>query len=55
MMPWIWTLFFLSIITGVIGYTSIAGPTSDIAEVLFYLLLAVFIALLLFGRRSPRS
>jgi uncharacterized membrane protein YtjA (UPF0391 family) len=55
MLPWIWTSFLLSVIFGVIGLVSTGGAMSDIAEVLFFVFLAIFAALLLFGRRSPHT
>jgi uncharacterized membrane protein YtjA (UPF0391 family) len=56
-----WALIFLvvSIIAGLLGFTGVSVVSADIARFLFYLFAAIFIVLLLLGRRysglSPPS
>ncbi|HWW49550.1 MAG TPA: DUF1328 domain-containing protein [Xanthobacteraceae bacterium] len=46
-----WALFFLviSIIAGLFGFTGVSAATGDIARVLFYVFVVIFIVLLILG------
>lgn len=46
-----WALFFLviSIIAGVFGFTGVSVASADIARVLFYIFVAIFLVLLILG------
>ncbi|MEJ2717393.1 MAG: DUF1328 domain-containing protein [Deltaproteobacteria bacterium] len=50
-----WAVFFLviAIIAGLLGFGGIAGAAIGIAKILFFIFLAVFVLLLIFGRRRP--
>ena len=49
-----WALLFLivALIAGGLGFFGVAGTATDIARVLFFLFLVMFIASLLFGWRG---
>ena len=51
-----WALIFLvvALIAGVLGFTSIAGAASGIAQIMFWIFLVVFVLALLFGRRTGK-
>lgn len=51
-----WSIIFLivSIVAALFGFTNIAGTSMDIAKVLFFIFLILFIVSLIMGRR-PRS
>ncbi len=51
-----WSVIFLvvSIIAALFGFTNIAGTSMDIAKVLFFIFLILFVVSLILGRR-PRS
>lgn len=51
-----WSIIFLivSVIAALFGFTNIAGTSMDIAKVLFFIFLVLFIVSLIMGRR-PRS
>lgn len=48
-----WALIFLVIafVAAVLGFGGIAGTTTSIAKILFFVFLALFILSLIFGRR----
>jgi uncharacterized membrane protein YtjA (UPF0391 family) len=50
-----WTVTFLAVvlIAGVLGFSGIAGTTSNIAWILFVVFLVAFTISLLFGRPGP--
>jgi uncharacterized membrane protein YtjA (UPF0391 family) len=52
-----WALLFavIAIIAGILGFGGIAGASWDIAKVLFWIFLAVFVILLLLGIMAGRS
>ena len=41
--------FVVSLIAGVLGFTGVASTTRSIAKVLFFIALAIFLILLVFG------
>ncbi len=46
-----WALIFLlvSVVAGIFGFTDISAASADVARVLFYIFVAIFIVLLLLG------
>lgn len=57
MIYWAVVFFVIAMIAGLFGYTGVSGSTTEIAEIIFYLFLALFVAslvLLLIGRRKKR-
>lgn len=59
MLYWALIFFVLALIAGLFGFTGIAAASSSIAQILFFIFLAVFvislIAHLITGRRPPLS
>ena len=41
--------FVISVIAGLLGFTGIAGGARSIAKVLFFIALAIFLVILVFG------
>ncbi len=52
MLHYAWIFLVIAIIAAVLGFGGIAAASADIAKVLFYIFLAIFIISLLVGRRS---
>jgi uncharacterized membrane protein YtjA (UPF0391 family) len=52
-----WSLGFLivALIAGLFGFTPIAGATYEVARILFFGFLILFVASLLFDDRAPRD
>ena len=55
MLSWALAFFIIAIIAAVFGFTGIAVGAAEIAKVLFFIFLALFVISLLVGmfRRSP--
>jgi uncharacterized membrane protein YtjA (UPF0391 family) len=51
MLKWAIILFVLAVIFAILGFTTIAGAFAQIAEILFWVFLGLFLLSLLFGRR----
>ena len=55
MLGWAATFFIIAIIAAVFGFTGIAVATAEIAKVLFFLFLVLFVVSLLAGLVRGRS
>lgn len=53
MLNWALTFFVLAIVAGLLGFGALAGAASEIARILFYIFLVVFVISLVQHRRSP--
>jgi uncharacterized membrane protein YtjA (UPF0391 family) len=55
MLGWALTFLVIAIIAAIFGFGGIAGTAAGIAQVLFYIFIAIFVISLLFGlvRRGP--
>ncbi len=49
MIKWAIIFFVISLVAGVFGFTGIAAGSQSIAKVLFYIALAIFLIVLIFG------
>jgi uncharacterized membrane protein YtjA (UPF0391 family) len=49
MLKWALIFFVISLIAGVFGFTGIAAGAQSIAKVLFFIALAIFLIVLVFG------
>lgn len=49
MLKWALIFFVISVIAGFFGFTGVASKTRTIAKVLFFLALAIFLIVLVFG------
>jgi uncharacterized membrane protein YtjA (UPF0391 family) len=49
MIKWALIFFIVSVIAGFFGFTDIAAGTRSIAKVLFFIALAIFLIVLVFG------
>jgi len=54
MLSWALTFLVIALIAGVLGFGVVAGTAAQIAQVLFFLFLVLFVVSLIFGRtRTP--
>ena len=49
MLKWAIIFFVISVIAGYFGFTGVASTTRTIAKVLFFIALAIFLIVLVFG------
>jgi uncharacterized membrane protein YtjA (UPF0391 family) len=49
MLKWALIFFLISVVAGIFGFTGVASTTRSIAKVLFFIALAVFLIVLVFG------
>lgn len=49
MLKWALIFFVVSVIAGYFGFTGVASTTRTIAKVLFFVFLAIFLVVLVFG------
>jgi uncharacterized membrane protein YtjA (UPF0391 family) len=49
MLKWAIIFFIISLIAGFFGFTNIASGTRTVAKVLFFIALAIFLIILIFG------
>ena len=49
MLKWALIFFVISLIAGYFGFTGVASTTRSIAKVLFFIALAIFLVVLIFG------
>jgi uncharacterized membrane protein YtjA (UPF0391 family) len=49
MIKWALIFFIISVVAGFFGFTNIASGTRSIAKVLFFIALAIFLVVLVFG------
>lgn len=49
MLRWALIFFIVAIVAGLFGFTGIAAAATDIAKLLFFIFLVLFIAALVFG------
>jgi uncharacterized membrane protein YtjA (UPF0391 family) len=49
MLKWAIIFFVISVIAGYFGFTGVASSTRTIAKVLFFIALAIFLIVLVFG------
>jgi uncharacterized membrane protein YtjA (UPF0391 family) len=49
LLKWALIFFLVSVVAGIFGFTGISAASADLARILFYIFLAIFIVLLLLG------
>jgi uncharacterized membrane protein YtjA (UPF0391 family) len=54
MLRWALVFLVLALIAGVLGFTSVAGTSMDIAKILFFVFLVLFVIGLLYGLMTGR-
>ena len=52
-----WALMFLvvALVAALFGFTNVAGTSMDIAKILFFVFLVLFVVSLVFGGRASRD
>ena len=52
-----WALMFLvvALVAALFGFTNVAGTSMDIAKILFFVFLVLFVVSLVFGSRTTRD
>jgi uncharacterized membrane protein YtjA (UPF0391 family) len=54
-LKWALIFFVVSIVAGILGFTDISAASADVARVLFYIFVVIFIVLLLLGMTIFRA
>jgi uncharacterized membrane protein YtjA (UPF0391 family) len=54
LLKWALIFFLISIVAAVFGFTGISMATADIARILFYIFLVIFVVLLILGLTIAR-
>ena len=54
LLKWALIFFLISIVAAVFGFTGISMATADIARILFYIFLVIFVVLLVLGLAAAR-
>ncbi len=54
LLKWALIFFLISIVAAVFGFTGISMATADIARILFYIFLVIFLVLLVLGLTIAR-
>jgi uncharacterized membrane protein YtjA (UPF0391 family) len=54
LLKWALIFFLISIVAAVFGFTGISMATADIARILFYIFLVIFVVLLILGLTVAR-
>lgn len=49
MIKWAIIFFLISLLTGFLGFTNISGAAKGISKILFYIAIAIFLIVLVFG------
>ena len=49
MLKWAAIFFLVAILSGILGFTNISGASIEIAKVLFYIFIVIFLFLLIMG------
>jgi len=54
-LKWALIFFVISVVAGILGFTGISAASADVARILFYVFLAIFLLLLVLGLTIFRS
>ena len=54
LLKWALIFFLISIVAGVLGFTSISVASADVARFLFYVFVVIFLVLLILGLTAFR-
>jgi uncharacterized membrane protein YtjA (UPF0391 family) len=54
-LKWALVMFLVSLVAALFGFTDIAAASADIARVLFYVFIAIFLVLLVLGLTAFRA
>jgi uncharacterized membrane protein YtjA (UPF0391 family) len=55
LLKWALIMLLVSIVAAVFGFTDLAAASADVARVLFYIFLVIFLVLLVFGLMAGRA
>jgi uncharacterized membrane protein YtjA (UPF0391 family) len=55
LLKWALIMLLVSIVAAVFGFTDLAAASADVARVLFYIVLVIFLVLLVFGLMAGRA
>ena len=55
MLGWVLTFLVVALIAGVLGFTGIAGASIEIAKVIFFIAVVLFLISIIFGAFRGRS
>ena len=54
LLKWALIFFLISVVAAVFGFTDLSAASADVARILFYIFLVIFIVLLLLGLLAAR-
>lgn len=49
MLKWALIFFLVAVVAGILGFTNVSGASIEIAKVLFYIFVVIFLILLIMG------
>lgn len=49
MLKWALIFFLVAVVAGILGFTNVSGASIEIAKVLFYIFVVIFLVLLIIG------
>lgn len=55
LLKWALIFFLISVVAAIFGFSGISAATADIARILFYIFVAIFVLLLILGLTIARS
>ena len=55
LLKWALIMLLVSIVAAVFGFTDLAAASADVARILFYIFLVIFLVLLVFGLMAGRA
>jgi uncharacterized membrane protein YtjA (UPF0391 family) len=55
LLKWALIFFLVSVIAAVFGFTDVSAASADIARILFYIFVVIFLVLLVLGLMAARS
>jgi uncharacterized membrane protein YtjA (UPF0391 family) len=55
LLKWALIFFLISVIAAVFGFTGVSAASADVARILFYIFVVIFLALLVLGLMAARG
>jgi uncharacterized membrane protein YtjA (UPF0391 family) len=54
-LKWALIMLIVSVVAAIFGFTDLAAASADVARVLFFIFVVIFLVLLVFGLRAARG
>jgi uncharacterized membrane protein YtjA (UPF0391 family) len=55
LLRWALIMLVISLVAALFGFTDLSAASADVARVLFYIFIVIFVVLLIFGRMGARA